>query len=151
MLDIEELRQMNQLSHLTDHMLEKIKKVTTIKKYSAGDYIFHEGEYADYLYAIIDGNVVLEVDKDSDTRVLIDEFGKCRTLGLSSLLDSEQKKHISHVRALRDTTVFAWKCADMEKLFYEDYELGFLFMKRAACILKKRLELKNAQLAAFYN
>ncbi len=69
---------------------------------------------------------------------------------LSALLDAEQRKRISDAKAVEDTKAFVWKSADLEKLFSEDYEFGFLFIKRLASIIKKRLLIKNAQLVSSY-
>lgn len=149
-IDIEELRQMNQLSHLTDDMLKKIKAITVIKKFRAGDYIYKEGDHADSVYAIIEGKVNLDIAKKGSVKITINQFGRSRTLGLSALLDTEQRKRISDAKAVADTKVFVWKSADLEKLFFEDYELGFLFIKRVASIIKKRLLIKNAQLISSY-
>jgi len=148
MVDIEELRQMNQLDHLTDDMLKRIRAITEIQKFRAGDYIYKEGDYADSVYAIIEGKVNLDIVKNGSAKITINRFGRSRTLGLSALLDTEQRKTISDARAVEDTKVFVWKSADLEKLFFEDYELGFLFIKRAASIIKKRLLIKNAQLVS---
>ena len=150
MIDIEELRQMNQLNHLSDDMLKRIRAITVIQKFRAGDYIYKEGDYADSVCAIIEGKVNLDIAKKGSAKTTINRFGRSRTLGLSALLDTEQRKRISDAKAVEDTKVFFWKSADLEKLFFEDYELGFLFIKRAASIIKKRLLIKNAQLVSSY-
>ena len=48
MLKMEELKSIIMLSDLNDTMLKKMLKVTKKTNYSSGEYIFKEGEYAEY-------------------------------------------------------------------------------------------------------
>jgi len=50
-----------------------------------------------------------------------------------------------YCKAMTDTKIFFWKAADLEKLFGQDHELGLLFMKRIAKIIKTRLLIRNIQ------
>ena len=50
-------------------MLQKILKVTNKTNYNSEEYIFKEGEYAKSLYSVIEGKVVLELQKT--TNILI--------------------------------------------------------------------------------
>ena len=150
MVNLDELKSIILLSHLTDPMLEKLTDITMTAEYKAGDYIFKEGEYARYLYAIIDGKVGLELEKTANTTVLIDTVGRGRTLGFSALVDTEQKKYTPHAKAMTDTKMFLWDVAELEQLFYQDYEMGFLFMKRIAKIVKSRLQIRDVQFLDIY-
>ena len=150
MVELEDLKSIILLSHLTDPMLEKLADVTMTAEYKAGDYIFREGGYARYLYSIIDGKVGLELEKTAHNIVLIDTIGRGRTLGFSTLIDTEQKKYTTHARAMAETKLFIWDGAELEQLFYQDYEMGFLFMKRIAKIAKTRLQIRNVQFLDIY-
>ncbi len=150
MVNLDELKSIILLSHLTDSMLEKLTDITMTAEYKAGDYIFKEGEYARYLYAIIDGKVGLELEKTANTTVLIDTVGRGRTLGFSALVDTEQKKYTTHAKAMVDTKLFLWDVAELEQIFYQDYEMGYLFMKRIAKIAKTRLQIRNVQFLDIY-
>ena len=145
-----ELKSIVLLGYLKDDMLTKVAGITQEVEYKAGDLIFKEGDYAEYLHAVKEGNVSLEVDKDSSRTIRIQNISTNTMFGISSMVDTEQRICISHARALTDVTVFRWKASGLEKLFYEDYELGFLFMKRVAKILKTRWQTTNAQLAGSF-
>jgi len=149
-VNLDELKSIILLSHLTDPMLEKLTDITMTAEYKAGDYIFKEGEYARYLYAIIDGKVGLELEKTANSTVLIDTVGRGRTLGFSALVDTEQKKYTTHAKAMTDTKMFLWDVVELEQLFYQDYEMGYLFMKRIAKIAKTRLQIRNVQFLDIY-
>jgi len=48
------------------------------------------------------------------------------------------------------TKLFLWDAAELEQLFYQDYEMGFLFMKRIAKIVKSRLQIRDVQFLDIY-
>ncbi len=150
MFSIDDLKSINMLSYLNDSMLKNLVKITSINEYRSGDYIFNEGDYAKSLYSVIDGKVGLEIEKNSSTRILIDNITKGMTLGFSALVDTEEKSYTTSAKALTDTKLFIWKTEDLETLFSQDYEMGFLFMKRIAKIVKTRLQIRNVQFLDIY-
>jgi len=150
MFSIDDLKSINMLSYLNDSMLENLATITSINEYRAGDYIFNEGDDAKSLYAVIDGKVGLEIEKNSSTRILIDNITKGMMLGFSALVDTEEKSYTTSAKALTDTKLFTWKAEDLEILFSQDYEMGFLFMKRIAKIVKTRLQIRNIQFLDIY-
>ena len=150
MLNIDDLKSSILLSHLNDTMLKKISGVTLISEYSAGYYIFKEGDYAKYLYSVIDGKVGLELEKTTNILTMIDTIARGHSFGFSSLVDTELRKYTTHAKALTDTKLYTWEAANLEKLFYEDYEIGFLLMKRIAKIAKTRLQIRNVQFLDIY-
>ena len=130
--------------------LENLVKITNINEYRAGDYIFNEGDDAESLYAVIDGKVGLEMEKNSSTRILIDNITQGMMLGFSALVDTEEKSYTTSARVLTDTKLFVWKAEDLETLFSQDYKMGFLFIKRIAKIVKTRLQIRNVQFLDIY-
>jgi CRP-like cAMP-binding protein len=131
-------------------MLENLLKITNMNEYRAGDYIFNEGDEAESLYAVIDGKVGLEMEKNSSTRILIDNITQGMMLGFSALVDTEEKSYTTSARVLTDTKLFVWKAEDLETLFSQDYKMGFLFIKRIAEIVKTRLQIRNVQFLDIY-
>ena len=150
MFSIDDLKSINMLSYLNDSMLENLATITSINEYRAGDYIFNEGDGAKSLYSVIDGKVGLEIEKNSSTRILIDNITKGMMLGFSALVDTEEKSYTTSAKALTDTKLFTWKTEDLETLFSQDYEMGFLFMKGIAKIVKTRLQIRNIQFLDIY-
>lgn len=150
MFDIQDIRQIIMLNYLTDPMLEKLKEIATVREYRAGEYIFKEGQYADCLYSIIEGRVGLESAKDSSRNFLVMEAHRGQTIGFSAVLDPEHRKYLGHARALTDVKVFVWKGSELEKMMVEDYEMGFLLMRRIAHIIDRRLEITKSQLVALH-
>ena len=150
MFSIDDLKSINMLSYLSDSMLENLATITSINEYRAGDYIFNEGDDAKSLYSVINGKVGLEIEKNSSTRILIDNITNGMMLGFSALVDTEEKSYTTSAKVLTDTKLLTWKAADLETLFSQDYEMGFLFMKGIAKIVKTRLQIRNVQFLDIY-
>lgn len=149
MVNAEELKSILILTHLTDDMIKKIADLATLTTVKKGEYVFKEGDYAENLYSVLEGKIALEVDKENTNPVRIKDIGPTRTFGISSLVDTDEKKCISHARAVLDSKIACWTASDLEKLFHQDFKLGFIFMQRITTILKDRLQIKNAQLAQY--
>jgi CRP-like cAMP-binding protein len=150
MLDMEDLKSIIMLSDLNSAMLEKMLAATKKTTYSSGEYIFKEGDYAEYLYAVLNGKVGLELQKDTGTLVMINTITRGYSFGFSALVDTENRKYISHAKALNNTSLLKWCVEDLRKLFHKDCEMGYLLMKRIAKIAKKRLQVRNAQFLEIY-
>ncbi len=69
MVNYNDLKSIIMLNYLKDSMLDKLSSITSIEEYRSGDYIFNEGEDAKNLYAVIEGNVRLEIDGKYNTRI----------------------------------------------------------------------------------
>ncbi len=150
MIEISQFKSIRMLSYLTDEMLQKLQPITSIMEFKAGEYIFKEGEYAEYVYSILEGDVGLETEKSPSRLILVTKITCGMTLGFSALLDTEHRKYLGYAKALTDTKLFAWKGAEMEKLFVQDYEMGFLIMRRIANTIDKRLQITKTQLVDIY-
>ncbi len=150
MLDAEQLRSIVLLRNLSDAMLKQVAGKAKIMNVKAGQYLFKEGDFAEDLFSVMEGKVALEVDQHSSTAIRIKDIVPTRSFGISSLVDTEEKRCITHAKAVVDSKLITWKAADLEKLFHQDYQLGFLFIKRVGRVLKDRLRIKNAQVAASF-
>lgn len=148
MLDVERIRSVVLLRNLDEGMLKKVAEKAVMVDVNSGDYLFREGDYAEYLFSVLEGKVALEVAQNSSSAIRIMDIIPGKSFGISSLVDTEDKLCISHAKALTDCRLARWKAADLEKLFHLDYRLGFLFVKRVGCVLKNRLQTKNAQMAS---
>lgn len=147
---VDDLKSVMMLGYINDSMLAKVAKITSIASYTSHKYIFKEGDYAEYLYSIIDGKVGLELEKSPGDMVLINTITRGMTFGFSALVDAEQKKYTSSAKALTETKLFVWKGVELDKAFHQDCEMGYLLMRRIAKIIKTRLQIRNVQLMDIY-
>ncbi len=143
----EEINSVLLLMHLEEKMVEKVAGIATITTAKNGEFIFRENDTAEYLYSLLEGKVALEIEKTTSTSVRVKDVVPNRTFGISALEDADEKKSMSHARALTDCKLVCWEAAELEKLFEEDPKLGLAFMKRISIILKNRLKVAYAQLA----
>ena len=150
MLSLDDLKSVIMLSHLTDTMLEKLIKITLVTEMAAGKYIFREGDYAQHLYSVLEGKVGLELEKTTSEVIMIDKITRGYSFGFSALVDMEQKKYISAAKTLTDVKLLKWSHSELEQLFYEDYEMGFLLMRKIAKIAKARVRVRNVQFLNIY-
>ncbi len=146
MLDINELRSLNMFSNCEEGRLRKIKDITYVRKFKKDQFIFRDGQYADFLYALVEGRVSLEISINSGQPYRIKDVYPGSAFGISSIVDTEKRKYIADARALQESKTLCWNSSALEKLFYSDYELGFVVMRGVGKILKERLENKRAQL-----
>ena len=148
---IDELKTVMMLNYLSDPMLEEILKITSFVKLKAGDYVFRQDDYAKNLWAVGKGRVGLSFEKDATTHILVTVVTTGMTFGISSMLDLEPKKYIGTTKAITDLELFKWAASDLNEIFYKNFEIGFIVMKRLAKILITRLQIKNAQLSGGYD
>lgn len=147
MLAINDLRSLNIFANCDENRLKKLTEITFVRRFKKDQYIFRDGQYADLLFALVEGRVSLEVSINSSQPYRIKDVHPGKVFGISSIVDTEKRKYIADARALQDSKAFCWNSSALEKLFYADYELGFVFMRSVSKILKERLENKRMQLA----
>jgi CRP-like cAMP-binding protein len=150
MVNYNDLKSISMLNYLKDSMLDKLSSITHIENFRSGGYIFNEGEDAKNLYALIEGKVRLEVDKRITARISINDITQGMIFGFSALVDDEKKTYTSYAEAVTDVKLYKWEATDLETLFNQDFEMGFLFMKQISKIIKKRLQVRNIQFLDIY-
>jgi len=139
-------------SAMNDETIKKIEKLTTILSYDKDRYIFKERDRAEYLYAVIEGRVCLEININSDRPFIVKCVYPGKVFGISSVVDTDKRATICHAKAVENTKVFRWKGADLEAIFEQDYQQGYIFMRSVGKILKNRLEVQRVQLVeGLYN
>jgi CRP/FNR family transcriptional regulator, cyclic AMP receptor protein len=148
--DLNVLKTINILKTIDDSTLEQISRLATVETYNKDDYLYKEGETAKKLFSIIEGKVCIEIQKNSSTTCRVEDLSSGNTTGISSLVDEEDNKHLFSARVLMPTKVFTWQAEDLEKLFRQNPTIGWIFMRRVARILKRRLSIKNIQLADIF-
>jgi CRP-like cAMP-binding protein len=69
---------------------------------------------------------------------------KGELFGWSALV--EPKKYSATVKCLKETKVFSLSADKLEQLFKDDPLMGFVFMKRIACLIDNRLSSMRKRL-----
>ena len=92
----------------------------------------------------------LEIDTKYATRIFINDITQSMIFGFSALVDTEKKNYTTYAKAITDVKLYKWEATDLETLFNQDFEMGFMFMKVIAKIIKTRPQIGNVQFLNIY-
>ena len=132
---------------MQESILKKIEAITNVDTFQAGEVLFKENDYAEYLYALAEGRVVLELSINSAKRYRMKDIFPGEAFGISAVVDTSKRTYIADAVAIEKCRVLRWNAGQLEKLFYEDNEMGFLFMRNVSKVLKDRLQVSRAMRA----
>lgn len=139
MVPIELLRSTAFFEELSDSMLERLAGIGQVKLYPEGVYLNQRERTAKYFYLILDGEISLQMESLTGKTVRLETITPGGAIGFSSLIEMEPKRYIGDAKTLTDVKVLRFHADDMALLFYQDFEMGFLIMKKIAFIAKRRL------------
>jgi CRP-like cAMP-binding protein len=137
---------------LTDDELERIANLCRGEVYEAGMTIFEEGEAADYLYLVEEGEVVLEMELElqpyaSPKQTIIEVATKGEAFGWSALV--EPYIRTLSARCMERAKVIAIKGSDLLDLFDSEPHIGHRVMGRVTQIVAIRLRDTRQTLTDF--
>jgi CRP-like cAMP-binding protein len=132
---------------LKDEFVELICGCAKNVRFEGGQYLFHQGEFADQFYVVRAGRVALQINSPQRT-ITIQTVGENEIVGASWLVVpyrwSFDAKALELVRALSfDAACLRGKCED-------DHDLGYEMMKRFTPILIQRLQATRLQILDVY-
>ncbi len=117
-------------------------------RFEAGQYLFHEGEPAEWFYLLRHGRVALQFTAPGRGAITFQTVGEGEIVGVSWLIPpyrwSNDAKAIELTRAIAiDATCLRQKCE-------ADHDLGYEMMKRFMPILIQRLQAARLQVLDVY-
>lgn len=138
------LRKVEFLEDFEDDFVEMIASVTDLLQFEEGEVIFREGDAADYIYLVASGSVSLEICAPAlgCRRILTIEAGNL--LGWSPVLG--QSRITSTARTLAPTQAYRIQADQLLSLCEQNTRFGYVFMRRVALGLAKRLSAARLQL-----
>jgi CRP-like cAMP-binding protein len=144
----EELRGVRMLHRLPERWLKKLASLARVVEFSTGAVVFRQGDAANDIYIVIDGNVSLEICGPGVgcRRILTVCSGEL--LGWSPLLSHRQ--FTASARALSDVRAAALSGQRLRELFEKTPRFGYEFMRCAAEALAQRLNATRLQLLDVY-
>lgn len=129
-----------------DLAFKDIKRVATLCRtatYKAGECVFKQGDYGEYLWIIAEGQIHLERSMNvvgRKGRVLIDTLGKGRALGCWSALLGESHVLMSSAICQKPTTVIVITGRDLRQMMKEESNFGFNIMEQLCFLLRERIQ-----------
>jgi CRP-like cAMP-binding protein len=115
--------------------VQKFMAITTRENYKAGEFIFHEGDKADYFYTLIEGCVRLIIGEAGKEIYIISHPGEA--FGFSSLID--RNYYSASAECLKPTFIHKIERNELTKLLLTHSEHSSIFYKRIAAMLGHRL------------
>ena len=116
--------------------------------FQAGQYLFHEGEPADWFYLLRHGRVALQIAAPGRGALTFQTVGEGEIVGVSWLVPpyrwSNDAKAIDLSRAI------AMDAACLRRKCESDHDLGYEMMKRFMPVLIQRLQAARLQILDVY-
>ncbi len=140
---------------LKPQSLERLATIAHFANYEAGEMLFREGERAADLYIILEGQVELHSYVPSFGPVTIFTADPLDIVGWSSLTNYVHHRTAEAVTVC-PTRVVVLDGEGMRRLCDQDYDMGYIIMKRmtnviASHLLTTRLHLYNLLIQCTHN
>lgn len=123
--------------------IQRVASLCRTATYKAGECVFKQGDYGEYLCIIAEGQIHLERSMNvggRKGRVLIDTLGKGRALGCWSALLGEPHILMSSAICQKPTTVMVITGCDLRQMMKEKSSFGFNIMERLCFLLRDRIQ-----------
>ena len=120
-------------------MIERLGSMAEIKTYPEGAFLNKKKREAHFFYILLEGEISLEVESLTGKTVRLETIAPGGAMGFSSLIDMAPKRYLSDAKALTPVKILRFPSHEMSFLFYQDFELGYLIMKKIAWVAKQRL------------
>lgn len=120
-----------------------IANICRIKTYEAGECVYQQGDFGEYLYIISEGRVILERTMNigsREGRVVIATLGKGRVFGCWSTLLGESHIMMLTTFCQKPSKIIEVKGAELRELMLHDTRFGFNVMERLCFLLRDRIE-----------
>ncbi len=139
MATVQMLKNIPFFDELSEAMIERLASVAEVRTYQEGDFLNKRKREANFFYILLEGEISLEVENLTGKNVRLETIAPGAAMGFSSLIEMDPKRYISDARALTPVRILRFPSHEMNRLFYQDFELGYLIMKKIAWVAKQRL------------
>ncbi len=138
MVKIEDLKRINMLSRVPDHLLDIISREAQLNIYGIHTHLFSVGERIDTFYMMIMGQVALKVALNEDIDVILDNLQSGRSFGSSALIAGAKASYTAECQ--EPCEVITLHGPGLTNLFKTNQELGYHFMAGVAGQYKRTME-----------
>lgn len=123
-------RQRSEWCVLNEKELDQFSRSKSVREYSAGEFIYHEGDTSNGVYCLEDGLVGLRKYDVEGNATLVGIVGPGRTLGYRSFLVGGS--HVTSAEAVRSCRVCFIDSKAVRDLIGQNPALGYQFLRRVA-------------------
>ena len=146
MISPELLRRYPHFATVQEESLQRVAMIGVEKQFEPGDILFKEGDPADLLFVVEEGEVGLQAVLGSGDRKPVDTLVGGDIMCTSALVEPYELRFEGIAR--KPTKVIAIQAEKLRELFETDTEMGYRLMCRIAEAMLRRLEGARHQLAA---
>jgi CRP-like cAMP-binding protein len=116
--------------------------------FKTGEIILHEGEFADRVYLIETGKVVIESADSFGEPLVIETIGRGDLLGWSWMFPPYVWQFTAG--AIEPTTAIFFYGTILREYCEKDHSLGYELLKRISAVMVKRLQAAHKQMLSFH-
>jgi CRP-like cAMP-binding protein len=117
-------------------------------RFATGQYLFHEGEPADWFYLLRHGRVALQITAPGRGAITLQTVPQGEIVGVSWLIPPY--RWTSDARAIEDSRAIAINAACLREKCDADHDLGYEMMRRFMPVLIQRLQATRLQILDVY-
>lgn len=138
MVKIEDLKRINMLRQVPDHLLEIIGREAQLSIFGTGTRLFGVGDTIHTFYMLIMGQVALKVVLTDDIDVILDNLQSGRSFGSSALLEGSTASYTAICEEPCETITLHGP--RMQELFETNHELAYYMMAGVSRQYKRTLD-----------
>ena len=124
---MDRIRNISCFSKLTDAQLEKLKKISVIKKYKAKEILFYEGDEPTYLYVLLQGTLKVYKTNHKGQQIFLHQFYPGGLV--VELANFENIPYPATAEFMSDSEVLRIDYQALEKDFFKNPEISFEIIK----------------------
>ncbi len=144
-----DLKELPPFAALKKHILYQLTKIVHVRNYSAGEYIFMQGDPGIGLYIINEGEVEVFNDDRTERNVVLASFSSGDFFGELALIDGETRS--ASARAKTDCELSVIFKPDFDELLHRNPREGLLILTELTKIIITRLRQINIDYSKLYN
>lgn len=123
---------------LNQEQLDCLTGITTLHRLEPGDLLFKEGDREDFLYFLIEGQMVLEIEIPGHGQVVFYTAETMDIVGWSSMTPIARQRTAT-ARATQRCMLVGLQNELLAQLCEEDHDIGYIIMRRLANVVANRL------------
>lgn len=124
---MDRIRNVSCFSKLTDEQLEKLKKISVIKKYKGKEILFYEGDAPVYLYVLLQGTLKVYKTNHKGQQIFLHQFYPGGLV--AELANFENIPYPATAEFMSDSEVLRIDYKALEKDFFKNPEISFEIIK----------------------
>ena len=139
MVKSDELSKMELFRGFPKEIIEEVANVSEILEYKKGDIIFNEGDDAERIFALLDGEIEIYIQLSTRPDKILLSITKLpyETFGWSALVAPHY--YTTSCACREDTKVISIKRTDLLNITERDPSIGMMIYKRIATVISNRL------------